>query len=259
MDDDLRQRLARDLKHSGFYSEMLAIRTCIARKWECHGSFTYFDKDEQTSRECDFEAVRRVTLAGAEGAVEVVARLLGQVKKSEKPWIVFKDEHLRGSDDAEESSDIIHSPTAPLPHAMLAALRDSSLLSTNGWRGSGVHQGFKKPTDSSTWYSAFVTACKAAASAYESIVAASEPHRTDTIHFIKPVVVVDAVLVAAELDDEAELVLTEIDNAAFTFEYQSQSYGRSRYQLDLVTLAGLPEYLDLIERQMTRMTRDLET
>jgi hypothetical protein len=138
--------------------------------------------------------------------------------------------------------------------SIVATLEESSLLATNGWRGSGVHEGFKKPTDNSTWYTAFVTACKAAESAYEREVTASGPNRVGTIYFIKPVVVVDAILVAAELDKDAELLLTEIDNAAFSFEYQSQAYGRSRYQLDLVTLAGLPEYLDLIERQIEKMT-----
>jgi hypothetical protein len=260
MNDDLRHKLAHDLKHSGFYSDLLAIRTCIARRWECHGSFTYFDKDEQTSRECDFEAVRRVTLAGAEGAVEVVARLLGQVKKSERPWIVFKDEHPRGDEDSEAavSSDILYS-RAPMPAAMLAALDEGSLRATNGWRGSGIHEGFKKPTDTSTWYAAFVTACKAAAAAYETVVATTEAHWTGAIYFFKPVVVIDATLVAAELDEHEEVLLTEIDSAAFTFEYQSAGYGRSQFQLDLVTLAGLPKYLELIEGQIERMAIDLET
>ncbi|HEX8408234.1 MAG TPA: hypothetical protein VF883_05180 [Thermoanaerobaculia bacterium] len=258
MNDDLRQKLAHDLKHSGFYSEMLAIRTCIARRWECHGSFTYFDKDEQTSRECDFEAVRRVTLAGAEGAVEVVARLLGQVKKSERPWIVFKDEHPRGDEDAEGLNDILHSTTVPIAPRILAELREGSLLAQNGWRASGIHEGFKKPGDNSAWYGAFVTACKAAESVHERARNALKPDTGIHLHFIKPVVVVDALVVTAELDGNEELLLTEIDKAAFTFEYQSHAYARSWYQLDVVTLAGLPEYLDVRARQLKRMAAVLE-
>ena len=73
------------------------------------------------------------------------------------------------------------------------------------------------------------------------------------IDFIKPIVVLDGVLVAAEVDDSGDLALTEIDSAAFRFEYRSESYQRHHYCLDLITLRGLPDYLDLLVRRMKRV------
>src|ERR1044071_8269404 len=90
MSEELIARLVQDLRKSGFYSEMRAIHACVAAKWECHGSFTYFDKDARATRECDFEAVKQWFELGEDGAsIQLIARLLGQVKKSESPWIVF--------------------------------------------------------------------------------------------------------------------------------------------------------------------------
>lgn len=147
----------------------------------------------------------------------------------------------------------------PVERSQLAdVLSQDSLISTNGWKASGIHEAFKKPNDMSTWYSAFVTACKAAESAHEAAVAASEPYleaRSNEVYFdfIKPIVVLDGVLVAAEVDDSGDLALTEIDSAAFRFEYRSESYQRHHYCLDLITLRGLPDYLDLMVRRMKRV------
>ena len=96
MNGELEKRLRTDLQKSGFYSEMRAIDACTAAKWLCQGSATYFDKDERTTRECDFEAVQTWEALHSDGSnVHVIARLLGQVKKSEHPWIVFMDRQIQ--------------------------------------------------------------------------------------------------------------------------------------------------------------------
>jgi len=254
--DEHLSKLADDLVRSGFYSEMRAIQTCVGRSWECHGSFTYFDKDEKTTRECDFEAVKAETdVRTRKGLIKVIARLLGQVKKAKAPWIVFKDRVFREADTFEAWNNIIHSLNLPVLRSDLAdVLSQGSLLATNGWKASGIHEAFKKPNDASTWYGAFVSACKAAESAYDASVATS-PHveaLADEVvfDFIKPIVVLDGDLVSAEVDDDGELALQQIESAAFRFEYRSENYQRHHYCPDLVTLKALPAYLDLTVKRM---------
>jgi hypothetical protein len=105
------------------------------------------------------------------------------------------------------------------------------------------------------WYSAFVSVCKACETAYES----DEPARTTVIaQLIKPIVVLDGVLVAAELGEDAKPVLTEIEQAPFRFEYRSDRYDRAAYYPDLVTLAGLPRYLERTAERMNALLRALE-
>jgi hypothetical protein len=258
MNDELRSKLSEDLRRSGFYSELRAVQMCVSRNWECHGSPTYYDKDEKTTRECDFEALNGVAgVRKQKGLITMLVRLLGQVKKAERPWIVFKDRTFRPLDTIEAWDNIIYELNLPLERSQLAdTLSQDSLIGTNGWKASGVHEAFKKPNDASTWYTAFVSACKAAESANDAAVAAYQPFLDgDEVFFelIKPIVVFDGTLVAAEVDDKGDLELTEIESAAFRFEYRSESYQRHHYCLDLVTLRGLSGYLDLTVRRMKRV------
>jgi len=254
MNEQLQKELVRDLRKSGFYSEMMAIRACRAAEWKCHGSFTYFDKDERTTRECDFESVRQWQERRNDGtAVRIVARLLGQVKKSEKPWIVFVDRAEHRLEDGREN--LLHVTTPEDRWEIGEVLREHSLALGNGWTASGIHEAFKKPTDASKWYSAFVSVCKACETAYET----KNEIDTDLLaQLIKPVVVLDGLLIAAELGDDGELVLTETDHAGFRFEYRSDRYDRAAYYLDLVTLTGLPRYLDRTAGRMNAVFRVLQ-
>lgn len=254
MNEQLRKKLVHDLRTSGFYSEMMAIRACRAAGWECRGSFTYFDRDERTTRECDFEAVRGWSELRDDGAgLKATARLLGQVKKSERPWIVFIDRAERHFEDGREN--ILHVSSDETRWQIGEVLREHSLVLHNGWVASGIHEAFKKPTDTSKWYSAFVSVCKACETANETTADAE----TDLIaQLIKPVVVLDGILLAAEMEDDGELVLMETDHAGFRFEYRSDRYDRAAYYLDLVTLTSLPRYLQRTAERMNAVLRAMQ-
>lgn len=248
MNEHLRKKLVADLRTSGFYSEMMAIRACRSAGWECRGSFTYFDRDERTTRECDFEAMREWRELREDGTgFKVIARLLGQVKKSEKPWIVFADRqsHERFEDGSE---NLLHVAATENRWKTGTVLRRYSPALGNGWIASGLHEAFKKPTDTSKWYSAFVSVCKASESAFDAV---AETGIDVGAQLLKPVVVLDGLLTVAELAPDEELVVSETDHAGFRFEYRSDRYDRAAYYLDLVTLAGLPRYLERTARRMT--------
>ncbi len=251
MNGELEKRLRADLQKSGYYSEMRAINACIAAKWECRGSATYFDKDERTTRECDFEAVREWVELGAHGAsIQMVAHLLGQVKKSETPWIVFMD-RLIAPHFSDGWDDIILTNVREQKD-LGGALFSRTPVTRKNWMGTGIHEAFKKPTESSRWYSALVSACKAAESAFDTSSAA---HRLGNyFEWIKPVVVLDGLLLSAELSPEGQIVLTETGEASFAFEYRSDAYTRPRFFPDVITLDSFPRYLDLIATRMTAVS-----
>lgn len=252
MNEQLEDKLVEDLRRSGFYSEMRAIQACIAAKWECHGGVTYFDKDDRTTRELDFEAVKTWAKLKEYGdRIQVTARLLGQVKKSETPWIVLMDRQLGHSRLTDGLDNVIHM-SARHPERIGHALRKTSLFERKQWTGTGIHEAFKKPTQSSRWYSAFVSVCKAAESALDT--AAATPRPETYFELIKPVVVLDGTLFGAELTAEGKIVLMATEDAAFAFEYRSDRYERSRYFVDIVTLEALPRYLERVVERMTAVT-----
>jgi hypothetical protein len=251
MNEELTAKLVHDLRKSGFYSEMRAIHACTAAKWECHGSFTYFDKDARATRECDFEAVKQWFELDEHGAsIQLIARLLGQVKKSETPWIVFMD-RLIDPHFIEGGDDIIVTNVREQKDLGDALLSRTPVTRRN-WMGTGIHEAFKKPTESSRWYSAFVSACKAAESAFDTSVAA--PRLGTYFEWIKPVVVLDGLMLSAELSPAGEIVLMETGEASFAFEYRSDAYARPRFSLDVVTLDRFPRYLDLVAARMAAVS-----
>jgi hypothetical protein len=248
VNDKFHNQLIQDLRRSGFYSEMEAIRACTSAKWECRGSFTYFDKDERATRECDFEAVSaRWSPRVVDGMmIRIIGRLLGQVKKSQNPWIAFIDRHVNGERFNKISEITTQGADVP-PRNVADALQKHSLIAQKGWIASGIHEAFKKPSDHSKWYPAFVSACKATESALDAAVAHLDGMQ---LQLIKPVVILDGILVAAELSTEGELVLTETDSAPFAFEYRSDAYERPGYYLDVVTLEAFPRYLEWTEARL---------
>jgi hypothetical protein len=249
MNEQLEAKLVDDLRKCGFYSEMRTIQVCGAAGWECRGSFTYFDKDESSTRECDFQAVRQWSRVDEhDGAIHVMARLVGQVKKAQVPWIVSMDRRSKFRDEC----DNIIITNAPDGDRIGDIIRSHSLAARTGWAGTSIHEAFKPPTDRSRWYSAFVSVCKAAESVFDG--AAVAPRLDNYFEIIQPVVVLDGLLVAAELSLEGRLVLTETDGAAFTFEYRSDAYERPQYALDVVTLDAFPRYLDLVAARMSAVT-----
>jgi len=251
MNEELAEKLVQDLHKSGFYSEMRAIQACTGANWECRGNFTYFDKDARVTRECDFEAVKQWFELAEDGAsIHLIARLLGQVKKSETPWIVFMD-RLIDSRFIEGWDDIIVTNVHKQKDLADVLLSRNPVMRRN-WMGTGIHEAFKKPSESSRWYSAFVSACKAAESAFDTSVAA---HRLGPcFEWIKPVVVLDGLLISAELSPEGPMILTEAGEASFAFEYRSDAYTRPRFLLDVITLDSFPRYLDLVAARMTTVS-----
>ena len=256
MNEKFHTQLIQDLRKSGFYSEMKAIRACTTAKWECRGSFTYFDKDERGTRECDFEAVKLWSSPDVHGSpIRLIGHLLGQVKKSEKPWIVFIDRN-RGRALLHEHVELTF-PALKMPQGRQVAdvLQQRSLIARKNWTATGIHEAFKRPSDVSKWYAAFVSVCKAMESAYDAAVS----DRTVGAHFhiFKPVVVVDGILVTAELSADGELLLTETDSAPFAFEYRSDAYDRPNYNVNVVTLEAFPRYLDSVAEQLASTVETL--
>lgn len=135
------------------------------------------------------------------------------------------------------------------------SLKQHSLIKENGWEGTGIHESFKNPDQPSRWYGAFLSAIKAATDYYEEYETDGEKLSNDLyenpteITFNQPVVVLDGVLTTAELTADGEIIVEEVNSAAFRFDYKTKNYNKSSYRVDVVTIAGLGEYLELIKKR----------
>jgi hypothetical protein len=252
LNDELAVKLLADLEKSGMHSELVARNVIVNKGWMLDGTSTYFDRDEGKSREFDVAARRPVNLYHRDDVIVIsFFHLFAEVKKSERPWIVFKRRppHWSRSCAWNNLTSACNLPCKP--SALTRYLQKHSLIRVNGWEGIGIHEAFKKPDQPSRWYSAFVSACKAA-DWYRHRYGAKERTQTANVlenptefFFLQPLVILDGQLVSAELSPEGKILLEEVTSAAFKFGYQTDAYEKGGYRVDLVTLTGLPDYLEL--------------
>ena len=259
MDEKFNKKIIEDLEKSGFGSEMRAIRVFLSRKWGCTGNFSYFDKDAQISREGDLHASRRKMkkLSSLSSAI-FWFHIAGEVKKSDNPWIVFKEQQRRNR-VIDAYQNLTFFKHLPYSHVNLVEpLTEHSLLTKVEWEGYGIHESFKKPDRSSRWYSSFVSSCKAAEHILESY---SLGEKTDKeiskdvfkkspyFVLVKPVVVLDGPLLSAEITSTGKISIKEIDAAPFEFHFKTINYDRRSYRIDLVSLSALAKYIEKSEKR----------
>lgn len=180
-----------------------------------------------------------------------------EVKKTERPWIVF----------GQKNSDIIGWWDNPMVCVKVAnsdrwanlAMFRSSIRSQTQWLGHSVHEAFKDPNQPSRWYASAVTVCKACVNHgnqnyFEAIREFDEPHLAIT----QPLVVLDGPLIAAEIDENGEAVLSDIPYASLDFEFGTSKYKRRTYSVDLVSLSALDAYLALASEQRRALFKQFE-
>ena len=252
MDKKIKQEeIIQDLKDSGFGAEMKTIRTFLQRGWACTGGIRYFDHDAQETQEIAFIAHT------SRHPKRITSRLyvVGEVIKAPSPWIIFKSKPPLTID---AWNNLIFSDNIPLPNEgdrLVNEMTSRSLLARCQWKGYGVHESFGKRDQPPGWYSAFVGSCKAGEEILKSEtwkegrvgngIERWNSEKLVCFTMIKPVVILDSTLFSAEMLDNGEIEVTEINAAPVAFEYRSTHYKReSGYIVDVVRLSALEDYIN---------------
>jgi hypothetical protein len=265
MSADLVAKIIKDLKKSGFSTELEVRKLLIDSGWHVNASFGYLDKDEDKAREIDIIATNVENLRyGDKTFAHTEFHICGEIKKSDRPWVVFdQDTHPALLSCAWDN--LISAINLPESSAkMTDSLREQSLIKVNGWLGSGIHEAFKKPNQPSRWYSSFVSVSKASEYFLEQVSPEGEKEIDNILenpcelHFVQPLVVLNAPLFRAAIATTGELEVSEIDRAAFKFDYKSKNYENSTFRVDLVTLDGLGSYIETVRDRQVSFCRVIE-
>lgn len=251
MTTELEEKIREDLAKAGMLSELRARKIFADAGWSVRGPGAYFDREEKKSREGDFYAISALSnsIAGSP-PLHTEFTVVAEVKKSERPWVVFKrplEEFERGC----AWNNLIARINLPCePSALAPSLVKHSLLQNLGWEGAGIHESFKSPDQPSKWYSAFVSSLKWASHMRDEYPNSEEIRKDDVdsveFYFFQPLVVLDGRMFSAELDSNSQIAISEIQSAAFTFDYASKVYTKDSFRVDLVTVDGLAEYIGLL-------------
>lgn len=259
--DDLISRIKVDLVTSGFSSEMSAIKMFWEEGWDSYGSQSFFDLDEGKSWEFDVSASTRLLGGTKSGAHCVIFfDIIAEVKKANKPWVVFRHNPNSEEDLEVGWSDVLHTDlNLPVSGPDLThTFETTSLARINGWKGYGVHESFKNPSQPSQWYSAFVTACKAAhhtlqindLSELRDPQSEYDPSQSSRLHLVKPVVIVDGPLFSAELTDANDIKIEPISSASVSFQFETKNYDldHSTFNVAIITLDYVKNFAKLCKR-----------
>jgi hypothetical protein len=251
MSKDLKNKMLADLEKSGFASEMRAIKIFQNSGWHCDGGRNFMDKDQNISRDSDIAAhyVHRYSKNDMQ-QIECWYFIAGEVKKSEKPWVVFARK-LKHPFTQEAWGNLTFRDGFLLePHTISDDLTKLSLRDELRWEGYGIHESFKSPDNPSQGYKAIVSAIKATEDVVEtngSIAKKINAHEKNDIKCIlmfgKPVVILDGQLFSAELNEMNDIELNEISFAPLKVNFETTAYTHGCYYVDVVTLEGLASYL----------------
>jgi hypothetical protein len=254
-------KIKSDLEKSGFGSEMRALQRFTQKGWSCTGGNSFFDNDENISREFDIQAYRcSIHEVRQASYVRVSSFIVAEVKKSDRPWVVFKQAHQHDWRLQGGWTDVLFRAFDFPDQLSLLVGRFSrySLSRLLGWSGHSIHESFKDPNQPSRWYSAFVTAVKAAEHVLETNadpedsrprISKDVNRNPPDLYLVQPIVVLDGLLFKAELNASGQPEVEEIDCAEVEFVFRSQEYRRSSYKIPVITLAGLDSQIDRIAQR----------
>lgn len=252
----LEEKVAEDLTKSGFSAEMLALKIFKNEEWNTTGISTYFDLDEEKTRESDIKAhITKYERINNELVAQCFFQVVGEVKKTNKPWVIFKEiPHYDWVLGEKWDSLIFSHGLKKNKNELTKSLSKNSLSEKFGWLGNGIHEAFKSPDQPSRWYPALVSVCKAAEHALKANsrgTTNSDENKSTYPHifFVKPLLIIDGVLMSAELNNENDIDVNKIDAATIKFGFQTNNYTRGSYTVDVVTLSFLDEYLRICKNR----------
>lgn len=261
--DDLKTKIIKDIKKSGFLSEMKTSAMLIKNGWSnIHAAETFLDKDFNKSREIDITTYK--AKYDKEYKISLGIHLIIEIKKTSKPWIIFCQEshstiysgigwgHINFADNITPSQLSFDDINLKNRHA------NSHLF------GTSYYEAFKKPTDNSQVYSALMTCCKAAVHSKKLNSWAVEENKkynankNHDLDFFLPIVVLDGLMFQSTLDTDGEISLKEVDYSPITLNYSSMNYKETTFYPEIITLKGLKTYLEDIDKWRTSMYNSLK-
>jgi hypothetical protein len=259
MEDELLNKIRKDLEKSGLSSELKACKIFENNGWTISSGKSYFDKDEEKSREIDINGYHSYTLRHKDDEDKILfhndIHISAEVKKSEKPWVFFKNSkqypHVFPFCELVEYNLINKDDKYRFElESLLSNEYKNKFISKNV--GHGIHEAFKNPNDSSRWYGACLTSIKSSLEEYEDNMGMSSKEFYNEFriyNLFHPIIILDGKLISAELVKD-EISLEYINNATLEIDFGTKNYEHKSYRVEVVTLEGLTDYLNLLkERQ----------
>lgn len=250
--EDLKTKIVNDIKKSGFLAEMKANEILVKNGWtNTHNSQTFHDKDMDKSREIDITAYN-IHINEAKD-IRFGVHLIIEVKKSEKPWVVFCQDYKNKRHRGLGWGILNFTDNVTSNQLTYNNINKENRFANHDFYGTSYHEAFKEPSETSQIYSALMTSCKAAVDIKKRNSWKKEDKKYDAsknhhIDFFLPIVVLSGKIFQATLDLEGEISVEEVDYVPVKLNYSSKNYKESSFYPEIVNLNGLKNHLQRIEK-----------
>lgn len=259
MENSLLNKIKQDLEKTGLGSELKAIKIFEKFDFMTLSGHNYLDKDENKLREIDIVSVRNMTTKFRDVKFDYYIFnslvIVAEVKKSEKPWVVFKSNYQDSSFNYTNCLKRVKLNKSN--NVMIFRELEESFTQEWNLKVNGIHEAFKSPNNPSRWYGACMSAIKATIESFEKNCLSDEENEKNEEYEkyenyydnFQPLIILDGTLVSAEMDENYEIKVEEVLFSKIDIKLESNKYKESTYQVDIVTLKGLEKYLEMMKKQ----------
>ncbi len=248
-----------DLQKTGYPTEILTASIMEQHDWGILHNPSYWDTEENQSREFDIQAYRYWPNAG--GSVTVGAYLIVECKKSEAPWVFFTTAEMHhqarlGRFIKWHSSALVAFTSFETPDAVIS---DDELREFHHYFGPPrlartFHEALKKQENaehSPRVYAAVMSTVKA------TLFRRGQPPPEGHLSIFYPVIVFSGNLDQASVSPDKSIELTPNSHIILAFNYiqheptnQGPAWaGQHRFEIDVVHESYLPEFLKIVEAE----------
>jgi hypothetical protein len=249
MSEDLKTRLLKSIKQTGFPLELQVGSTFSKHGWGVQYCRYYIDRDLQKGREIDISGYLQVAYDEGDVHVSVGLHLICEVKWSKKrPWVIFSTN--KGFVEGRGWLKLYYDNGVSSDDLSTNEIDKGSSVSKFLRIGRSYCEAFKPDDEGSVIFEALTSAVKASEHCREINLEALKSSIKDRYHqgskliyFVDPIVVIGGLLYEAYLNEKDELELDEVDHMLVSFGYISSEYQRRSNLVDIVTVKELPNLL----------------
>ena len=254
---ELVRKLLKDIEKTGFPSELQVADIFISQGWVGEESLYFIDQDEQKGREIDL-SIHTSCSTKTEPYIFVWTMLSVEIKKSEKPWVIFTSDK-RITDSIGRYAILHHLNNVDSKILPSKEVGQSHPSSSEPRIGRNCCVGFNNGNNQAI-YRSLLTATKACIENHRLASSHKEAYDDNSydVVFYTPVVVFDGNLFESHLNNEGEVVITEVNLIPYRFNYASPSYAHRSNLFDIVTIEHLSRYLEAHRRWIEHMHKTVE-
>ncbi|WP_138752789.1 hypothetical protein [Paenibacillus sinopodophylli] len=255
-DEDLIERVKKEINKTGFPLEIRIGNLLINRDYYVTHSKFYVDEEEGKSREIDIRAIKNYTFLDEDKKVFVRNSIHIECKKSDnKPW-VFMSSDKTGSDPGLDDIFVFSRKRSVIPLSIIDKLQGVHPFSKKSNVARGYFEAFKGNETGEMIFKAITSSVKS--SLYNRGIDEQYSNDIEDINFYYPLIVFEGNMFEATIIND-DINVTEVDSVFISFLYESKFYERSNFIIPVLTPKALPGFLEELELSLMRIGDEIQS